>query len=326
MGKPKKQDQILAKHFGQRLVGGRLSEMATYADLFEKMTDCIFLLSLDTFDILECNSSVSQTLGIPTEDVLGESLFRWIEPEDQARAKQHLNEANSGKENQMPFDVRLLGSGGTLLTYELVACRLKLADYCEVLQVIAKNVNEARAYQHYLKTLSSTDSMTGIANFRAFETELDLEHERAVRYDTPYSILFFDVDHFKNYNDQNGHPAGDAVLKKVAQILGQNSRRSDLVARYGGEEFVVLGRGVDKERALQYAEKLRKSIENEPFLHGEKQPLGRVTVSVGVATYPMAGKDLADVLKSADHALYESKKSGRNRVSSASPESTSTKS
>jgi diguanylate cyclase (GGDEF)-like protein len=93
--------------------------------------------------------------------------------------------------------------------------------------------------------------MTGLFNFRHFKEQLDVEHARASRYTTPYSVVFMDIDHFKRYNDQNGHPAGDALLKEIAQIIRSSSRVSDVPARYGGEEFAILCKGVNWEGAMR---------------------------------------------------------------------------
>ncbi|HEX6738094.1 MAG TPA: GGDEF domain-containing protein, partial [Vicinamibacteria bacterium] len=131
---------------------------------------------------------------------------------------------------------------------------------------------------------------------------------------TPLSLLIMDIDHFKNYNDTNGHLEGDQVLKTVGEILRRSIRQDDVAARYGGEEFVIIYNGASKEVALRLAEKLRHAVEAYPFRHGEKQPLGRVTLSGGVANFPDDARSARDLMRSADQALYEAKSSGRNRI------------
>jgi diguanylate cyclase (GGDEF)-like protein len=147
--------------------------------------------------------------------------------------------------------------------------------------------------------------------------ELEKEHARSERYQAQYSVIFCDVDHFKNYNDTNGHPAGDEALKTVASVLKNRVRKTDLCARYGGEEFVVLCPNTSKEDALVLAETLRKAIETLKFAFGEKQPLGKVTISMGVATFPVHGATSKQVLQAADQSVYVSKHEGRNRVTAA---------
>lgn len=308
----------------ERLVGGKLSELATYSDLFIRSRDGIFLLDPKTLKVLECNPSAQQLLGTSAETIQGDDLLKWIEPENQDRIHSQLQRSIRSQRAEIPFDCSM-GNG---LVLELSACGIKLADYGEILQVIAKDVTEVRLAKkeleemnHKLKAASITDEMTQIHNFRHFMTELEKEHHRSTRYKTHYSVIFCDVDHFKNYNDKNGHPAGDEALKRVAKILSTRARGTDLCARYGGEEFVVLCPGTSLEQAIQLAENLRKSIEEHDFPHGAQQPLGKMSLSLGVGTYPDHGSTFKSVLESADEGVYASKHAGRNRVSTA-PDST----
>lgn len=313
-------------YFDGRIVGGKLSQMATYSDLFERTTDGIFLVDFqsDVARVLECNPASEKLLGAPKRGIEGRDLLDWVKSSYHKHLKQALQRAWESHHAIEPFDVRFKDKEGGELTVELSACRLKLADYCEILQVIGKDVSAVRSAtaaleeaNHKLELLSSTDEMTGLNNFRTFKQELAKEHARALRYGTPYAIVFCDVDHFKHYNDRNGHPAGDEVLKKVAQIFKTCSRATDFPARYGGEEFVVLCPGVSAGDAAVLAESLRKTIEATDFAYGQFQPMGRVTVSVGVSSFPGDGQDSERVLKAADEALYRSKGAGRNRVTSS---------
>lgn len=310
----KKQLDILHERFGEKIVGGRLSDLATYSDLFEKLNESIFLIDIQNFQILECNPASLINLGETTETLVGKSFLEFIPHTSHFNLISQFKKARTQLNAFEPFDIHFIDSQSQLKTYELIVCRLKLADYCEVLQVIAKDVDQARAYEKHLQELSTIDGMTQIPNFRAFETELQIEHERALRYQTNYSLLFCDVDHFKNYNDHNGHPAGDFILKKIAQLLSENIRKSDFIARYGGEEFVILCKGSTSNKAFQLAEKLRIIIQDFPFPHALKQPLGFVSLSIGVSSYPEHGNDSKSIIHYADKAVYESKKSGRNKT------------
>lgn len=170
--------------------------------------------------------------------------------------------------------------------------------------------------QLYEKTrdLSNTDELTSLANRRHFQGILKREVDQAKRYNTTFSLIMLDVDHFKQYNDTHGHLAGDLVLKRVANILLQNTRGIDLVARFGGEEFVVLLPRTDERGALATAEKLRQCVHDEAVAGMEtSQPLGRLTLSLGIAIYPLHSKDIFDLLNMADQALYQAKSAGRNR-------------
>jgi diguanylate cyclase (GGDEF)-like protein len=128
------------------------------------------------------------------------------------------------------------------------------------------------------------------------------------------SLMLLDLDHFKTYNDTLGHPQGDLLIREVASLLTSTVREVDLVARYGGDEFAVAMPRADKGSALVLAERIRKVVAGGAFEHGASIPGGRVTVSIGVSTFPDDGSDAAEVLASADRALYRAKRAGRDRV------------
>ena len=123
-----------------------------------------------------------------------------------------------------------------------------------------------------------------------------------------------DIDYFKNYNDTHGHPAGDAVLKIIAEILVKNIRNIDVAARYGGEEFALILVETDKASAAVVANKLKRLVENYKFNYENTQPNGKITISMGVASFPENGKSPDDLVSQADKRLYRAKKDGRNRV------------
>ena len=162
--------------------------------------------------------------------------------------------------------------------------------------------------------MSVKDGLTGLYNVRAFRERLSQELLTAERIQHPLSFMFFDVDHFKKYNDTNGHPAGDFVLKTVADLLRKNFRSTDFIARYGGEEFCIIMPHTDLKSALEKAEAFRKVVEQYDFPHKEKQPLGKVSVSIGVSEYPTLAGTAERIIKIADEALYVAKKQSRNVV------------
>ncbi len=161
---------------------------------------------------------------------------------------------------------------------------------------------------------ASHDGLTGVANRAAFDERLAAEHARVARYGGTFTVLFWDLDHFKAINDTWGHEAGDRVLCTVARLLERELRASDLLARYGGEEFVILMPETDLEGALQVAEKLRAAVAGANF-HYRDQPVP-VTASCGAAEL-RRGESVAELLRRADAALYAAKQAGRNRCQAA---------
>ena len=161
--------------------------------------------------------------------------------------------------------------------------------------------------------LAKTDGLTGLLNRAHVIGRLE-EMVNARNGFPRVSLFLFDVDHFKHYNDTNGHLAGDELLKSMASLLQSCVRDGELVGRYGGEEFLLVMPGTDGEDALAAAERVRSQVASQAFPNGESQPLGSVTISGGVATWPIDGRGIAEVLHHADEALYAAKHGGRNRV------------
>ncbi|MFH0901341.1 MAG: GGDEF domain-containing protein [Pseudomonadota bacterium] len=165
--------------------------------------------------------------------------------------------------------------------------------------------------------MAVTDGLTGLCNHRHFQERLVLEAERSTRNGLPLALLMVDVDHFKNYNDHNGHQAGDEVLRRVAQLLADGRRANDICARYGGEEFSVVLVDTSKLVAAQVATRLVEKIAATELPNAECQPKGRITASIGVATFPGDANDSETLIRAADAALYRAKAGGRNRVALA---------
>jgi diguanylate cyclase (GGDEF)-like protein len=186
----------------------------------------------------------------------------------------------------------------------------------------AMAVVNADLYQTTLE-LSVTDALTKLMNRRALNRLLDAELERARRFNTPLAVLMLDVDHFKQYNDRMGHLLGDDALRAVAQALASSVRKVDAVARFGGEEFCVVLPRTDEAAGLEVADKLLKAIRALDLPGASSQPLGRMSISVGVATYPddmppaFVDQPIKVLVDVADQAAYEAKRRGRDRVVAA---------
>lgn len=169
------------------------------------------------------------------------------------------------------------------------------------------------AHRHTLRS-SLTDALTGLYNFGYFMDCLDREIHRAQRYGGSVTLVMFDVDHFKAFNDRFGHQAGNEALKAVAAALRREKRESDIAARFGGEEFVLLIPG-DESAGIETAGRLRRAIAQMPIPVGGATT--NITVSAGVAGYPLGASSREELLDKVDQLLYASKKGGRNRVSVA---------
>jgi diguanylate cyclase (GGDEF)-like protein len=162
-----------------------------------------------------------------------------------------------------------------------------------------------------LARLSVTDPLTSLYNRRRMMEALENEVRRSRRLSHPFAVLMADIDLFKKYNDAHGHPAGDAALQRVATIMREVSRDVDVVARYGGEEFLVMMPETRAAGAVDVAERIRGR------LAAEKLPEGRVTISLGVAEFPMHGDSPETLIAAADPALYQAKRAGGDRVVAA---------
>gem|GEM_PF-1129072 len=183
----------------------------------------------------------------------------------------------------------------------------------EMLQALASlaavSIENAQAYQNAI-----TDRLTKLYNFGYFQDQLSREIYRSARYGSEFSLVMIDVDHFKDFNDTHGHLVGNEALKHLAHILISAVRESDIISRYGGEEFAVILPETYKEEAYHFSERFRKKIEATPLnLPDIKRKIG-ITVSIGIASFPVDGKTAEQVFISADSALYNAKKLGRNQT------------
>lgn len=173
----------------------------------------------------------------------------------------------------------------------------------------------AEQYTHdirLLRQMADTDPLTGLMNRRAFLTGAEDAFDYFRRYDRQIAALVIDIDHFKSVNDNHGHAAGDAVIKRVGEMISDSLRSTDKVARFGGEEFVTLLREVDAEQARLLAARVCERIAAEPIGYGASQI--KVTISIGVTIADPADRDIQDTIERADRALYMAKNTGRNRA------------
>jgi diguanylate cyclase (GGDEF)-like protein len=179
----------------------------------------------------------------------------------------------------------------------------------DLLLARTRTLLEFKAYLDVCEEAAFTDHLTGLANRRRFERQLEREVARVERFEHPFTLLMIDIDNFKNLNDNFGHDAGDEAIRRLSKVLCEGTRGIDLAARIGGEEFAVLLVETSKQGGFEVAERLRTAIKSL-----EIPQAGQMTASFGVAECPRDAQTAADILKAADVALYEAKRNGRDQV------------
>ena len=196
---------------------------------------------------------------------------------------------------------------------KLILKEKELLNFNQTLeQKVEERTFELKEANEKLSELASTDSLTKVLTRRAIFTKFNEEIDRAARYKRPLVIAMVDVDHFKKFNDTEGHVLGDEALKKIAQAFCTNLRKSDAVGRYGGEEFLLVLPETKLQSAREIAERLRHNIEKISF-QGQKEE-AYLTVSMGLAAFPEHGTNADDLVQAADHGLYMAKQKGRNQI------------
>ena len=300
-------------------------------------------------DFLKVNPKGMELLGYPPEELQQKDFIDIVPLEDLFKIREGFEEMGQGEEVQFRtqitsrfgeripvvffgvlrediFFIMLKDLRGQIkIEEEFERVKKELTEkirerdlYARELQVIRdiykEKLKEIEVMKEEAVRLSYTDDLTGIYNHRFFIEQLTLEVDRQKRYATPLSILMIDIDYFKNYNDTNGHLAGDQVLKAIALLIQRGVRQTDIVARYGGEEFSAILINAGREKALEIAERVRRNVSDTRFPNESAQPNKDLTVSVGVATFSPSFSTLTDLIREADHALYRAKRGGRNRI------------
>jgi diguanylate cyclase (GGDEF)-like protein len=189
--------------------------------------------------------------------------------------------------------------------------------YASMLADLVANAFQISLAIEALEQRAMTDPLTGLYNRGYLADRFMVELRRARNYGFPMSVVLFDIDRFKGINDRYGHPAGDAVLRKLSAFLRERTRSTDAVVRFGGEEFAVLMATADSDVAFEQADRIRADVEKMTFvLPGQNEPI-KVTISGGVATFPQDGQAFSELIAVADAGLYHAKENGRNRISAS---------
>ena len=189
-------------------------------------------------------------------------------------------------------------------------------DKQEVL-IRTKNMLKIKELREKMKTLSTTDELTGLHNRKYLLERMEQEISRAKRYATPLSLLLFDLDFFKSVNDIYGYEWGDVLLKSIADKLRQVIRKEDILTRYGDEEYIVVLPNTPEDNAFLFAERFRKEVERMEFIPAGEEERHPITISGGIATFPCipdTEEDANTIIRYAEHALYNAKKRGKNKI------------
>ncbi len=183
-----------------------------------------------------------------------------------------------------------------------------------LLDTLSRHNQDLEKLNNELGGMAIRDGLTGLFNYRYAQERLEEEFDRATRFERELSVLFIDLDHFKFFNDAHGHQAGDEILQILSGIMTKSVRESDTLARWGGEEFIVIALETAREDACRLAERIRMSVIEYSFPNAEQQPLGVISLSIGVASRSDGTDSYEKLLRLADDAVYSAKDTGRNRT------------
>jgi len=220
----------------------------------------------------------------------------------------------AGVSSSFILGIDLIFAGGTAVNTYFESDLVLACAFVIISWTIGYYVRLEKAHIDSLKELVNIDSLTGLYNHRYFYDSLTEKMNESKTQKSSLALLFIDIDYFKNYNDINGHQKGDAVLKDLSERLKKQSRSKDIVSRYGGEEFAVILPDTNEQEALEIAEKIRHSIQEQYYPGQEYLPNNNLTISIGVSVYPSKAKSEFEIVKNADEALYSAKFLRKNRV------------
>lgn len=296
--------------------------IARFQEIAENSTD---LISIHSFwgKYLYLSPSCKSILECDAEELMGKFPYLLIHPDDYPSVQNSFFDViRTSKEFTVRY--RMRQKSGSYIWLETAVKKItETKENRNELICISRDISDRKKIEDELKEknrlleyLSNYDSLTQIPNRRYFDRTFEIEWNKAVENSTPISLILFDIDYFKKYNDRYGHQKGDECLKEIAQTgqsILQNS--ADVICRYGGEEFVVLLPETSRFAAFKVADRLRKTIQALDIPHEKSKVIPVVTISVGVSTIiPKRDDHLQELLKKSDQALYKAKANGRNRV------------
>jgi diguanylate cyclase (GGDEF)-like protein/PAS domain S-box-containing protein len=303
---------------GQRMAAALIEKEAHFRLLAEGSSDMVTRIGLDE-RLRYVSPSSNQVVGWRPNQLIGTDALAGIHPEDRPQVQAIVDAMKRGDTDEARVTYRNVHRQKSEVWLESTM-RVTRKDNGNVEGVVAisRDITEQKKLETRLETLAIEDSLTGLANRRRFDERLKEEWARAYRDRSSLSLLMIDVDHFKAYNDEYGHPAGDACLRVVAKIIAAEMQRvGDLATRYGGEEFAMLLPNTDAAGCARIGERIRSAVHDAGLVHASSAVAPCVTVSVGGAACRPSFERTAgagSLVESADRALYAAKAAGRDRL------------
>ncbi len=303
---------------------------AKFRAIFEKSGIGILLLDIDRGQVLECNSALEQLLGYSGAELRAMSLLEIIHPDDRDVSIKTYSDLKNGRFDSYQAQKRYRRKDGIDIWGQVTSSLVPFSgEKPHLLISMIEDITERKELDDFLQQavaiaedarrkaeeLARTDSLTGLLNQRALLERFRAELEEAEQNDICLSLILTDIDHFKQINDNYGHPVGDAALKKFSECLLANCRPSDFVGRSGGEEFIIGLPNTPAENALIVAERLRSQIGAITIHPPDGSEFIGITASFGIATYtPGSAASVESLIRDADEAMYRAKNSGRNCI------------
>ncbi|MBR0986213.1 sensor domain-containing diguanylate cyclase [Bradyrhizobium liaoningense] len=303
---------------GQRMAAALVEKEAHFRLLAEGSSDMVTRIGLDE-RLRYVSPSAVRVVGWRANQLIGTPALAGVNPEDLPEVQATVDAMKRGEREEARLTYRNSHrQNGEVWLESTMRVTRKDNGRVDGVVAISRDITEHKKLETRLETLAIEDSLTGLANRRRFDERLKEEWARAYRDRSSLALLMIDVDHFKAYNDEYGHPAGDACLRLVAKIIAAETQRAgDLAARYGGEEFAMLLPNTDAAGCALFGERIRSAIHEAGLVHATNLESGFVTASVGGATCRPALErtaGVASLVEAADRALYAAKDAGRDRL------------